>query len=67
MQTPENVTQLLIDWGKGDKEALEHLIPLVSSELRRLARRYMAKERSGHTLQTSALHSVIPSTIPQNR
>jgi RNA polymerase sigma factor (TIGR02999 family) len=52
---PNEITELLLSWGKGDKEALEHLIPLVSSELRRLARRYMAKERSGHTLQTSAL------------
>jgi RNA polymerase sigma factor (TIGR02999 family) len=52
---PNEITELLLNWSKGDKEALEHLIPLVSSELRRLARRYMAKERSGHTLQTSAL------------
>jgi RNA polymerase sigma-70 factor, ECF subfamily len=52
---PNEITELLLSWSKGDKEALEHLIPLVSSELRRLARRYMAKERSGHTLQTSAL------------
>jgi RNA polymerase sigma factor (TIGR02999 family) len=52
---PNEITELLLGWSKGDKEALEHLIPLVSSELRRLARRYMAKERSDHTLQTSAL------------
>jgi len=52
---PNEITELLLSWSKGDEEALEHLIPLVSSELRRLARRYMAKERSGHTLQTSAL------------
>lgn len=52
---PDEITELLLGWSKGDKGALEHLIPLVSSELRRLARRYMAKERSDHTLQTSAL------------
>ncbi len=52
---PDQITELLLSWSQGDKEALEHLIPLVSSELRRLARRYMAKERSDHTLQTSAL------------
>jgi RNA polymerase sigma factor (TIGR02999 family) len=52
---PDQITTLLLSWSNGDKEALNQLIPLVSSELRRLARRYMAKERSGHTLQTSAL------------
>ncbi|HSE96932.1 MAG TPA: sigma-70 family RNA polymerase sigma factor [Blastocatellia bacterium] len=52
---PDQVTQLLLRWSEGDSEALEQLIPLVSAELRRLARRYMAKERPGHTLQTSAL------------
>jgi RNA polymerase sigma factor (TIGR02999 family) len=52
---PNQITELLLSWSNGDKEALDQLIPLVSSELRRMARRYMAKERSGHTLQTSAL------------
>ena len=36
MQSPEGITQLLIDWGKGDQAALEKLMPLVYSELRRL-------------------------------
>ena len=49
------VTQLLAEWSNGDKAALEKLLPLVSDELRRLARRYMRKEGPGHTLQTSAL------------
>jgi len=49
------VTQLLIDWGNGDKAALDKLIPLVHNELRRLARHYMRRERAGHTLQTTAL------------
>lgn len=52
---PNQITELLLSWSRGDQGALEHLIPLVSSELRRLARRYMMKERSGHTLQTSDL------------
>lgn len=52
---PDQITELLLSWSQGDKEALEHLVPLVSAELRRLARRYMAKERTDHTLQTSAL------------
>ncbi len=50
-----DVTELLAAWGDGDKAALERLVPLVQAELHRLARRYMGRERSGHTLQTSAL------------
>lgn len=49
------VTQLLLDWGDGDQEALNRLIPVVYQELKRLARYYMRRERAGHTLQTSAL------------
>jgi RNA polymerase sigma factor (TIGR02999 family) len=52
---PNEVTQLLINWSKGDQAALDELIPLVHAELRRLARHYMARESPGHTLQTSAL------------
>jgi RNA polymerase sigma factor (TIGR02999 family) len=50
-----DVTQLLVAWGKGDQTALDQLMPLVYSELHRLAHRYIKKERPGHTLQTSAL------------
>jgi len=49
------VTQLLQAWSEGDEGALQKLMPLVYKELHRLARRYMGGERSGHTLQTSAL------------
>jgi RNA polymerase sigma factor (TIGR02999 family) len=49
------VTQLLLDWGNGDKAALDKLVPVVYQELRRLAGYYMRRERPGHTLQTSAL------------
>jgi RNA polymerase sigma-70 factor (ECF subfamily) len=49
------VTQLLRAWSSGDEAALEELLPLVEAELRRLARIYMARERDGHTLQTTAL------------
>src|SRR5882762_179932 len=52
---PNEVTQLLVSWSNGDKQALDKLIPLVYAELRRLARRYMGRESPGHTLQTSAL------------
>src|ERR1044071_6109244 len=49
------VTELLAAWGDGDREALERLAPIIHAELRRLARGYLARERDGHTLQTSAL------------
>lgn len=51
----EDVTQLLAAWGKGDKSALDKLLPLVHAELRRIARRQMSQERNGHTLQATAL------------
>jgi RNA polymerase sigma-70 factor, ECF subfamily len=49
------VTQLLQAWSEGNEQALGKLIPLVHQELHRLARRYMAGESPGHTLQTTAL------------
>ena len=49
------VTQLLRAWGDGDQDALRALVPLVEAELRRLARRHMARERRDHTLQATAL------------
>lgn len=53
--TAEGLTQLLMKWSDGDKEALERLASLVYPELRRMARRQMARENPNHTLQTSAL------------
>jgi RNA polymerase sigma factor (TIGR02999 family) len=53
--SPQEVTQLLADWGKGDRSALDKLFPLVQSELRRIAQRQMSQERPGHTLQATAL------------
>jgi RNA polymerase sigma-70 factor (ECF subfamily) len=50
-----DVTQLLKDWGQGDKSAVNKLIPMVYEELRKVAHRQMVKERAGHTLQTTAL------------
>src|SRR5215831_10458741 len=56
MESPSyKVTQLLQAWSGGDEQALEKLTPLVYAELRRRARYYMARERQGHTLQTTAL------------
>jgi len=49
------VTHLLRAWGEGEQGALDALVPMVYQEMHRLAQRYMTRERSGHTLQTSAL------------
>ena len=51
----DTVTQLLIGYGKGDRSALDQMLPLVYDELRRLASYYLNREREGHTLQTTAL------------
>ena len=51
----EDITGLLLDWGNGNKAALDRVIPLVYQELRRLAHRQMRRERTGDTLQTTAL------------
>jgi RNA polymerase sigma factor (TIGR02999 family) len=51
----DDTTALLHAWGRGDRAALDRLIPLVHGELRRLAGRHMRHERAGHTLQASAL------------
>jgi RNA polymerase sigma-70 factor (ECF subfamily) len=52
---PQEVTQLLADWSRGDRAALEKLTPLVYEQLRRLAHRYMKGKPPDHTLQTTAL------------
>jgi len=49
------VTELLVRWRAGDQLALDALMPLVYGELRRLAQHYLRKERSDHTLQSTAL------------
>jgi RNA polymerase sigma factor (TIGR02999 family) len=48
-------TELLEAWGRGDLSAFDRLVPLVHGELRRIALRYMSRERAGHTLQATAL------------
>jgi RNA polymerase sigma factor (TIGR02999 family) len=53
--SPHEITRLLSAWSSGDEQALERLTSLVYDQLRRVARRYMANERSGHVLQTTAL------------
>jgi RNA polymerase sigma factor (TIGR02999 family) len=54
-QSPKEVTQLLLAWNEGDDAAMDKLIPLVYEELRLAAKRYLRRERVGHTLQTAAL------------
>ena len=56
--TPEPtspVSELLLDWGNGDREALKRVLPLVYDELRRLARDQLRQQRPNHTLQTTGL------------
>jgi RNA polymerase sigma factor (TIGR02999 family) len=49
------VTRLLLAWRQGNREALEKLIPLVYSDLHRMARRHLGRERPGHSLQPTAI------------
>jgi RNA polymerase sigma factor (TIGR02999 family) len=53
--TADDLTGLLIEWREGDRAALDRLTPLVYDEIRRIAHRYVQREREGHTLQTTAL------------
>jgi RNA polymerase sigma factor (TIGR02999 family) len=55
MDTSPDLTQLLLAWSGGDREALEELTPLVYRELKKLAGSYLRRERAGHTLQPTAL------------
>src|SRR4029453_17920710 len=52
---PSDIAALLDGWRRGDRDALERLLPLVYSELRRIAARQLQNERPGHTLQPTAL------------
>jgi RNA polymerase sigma factor (TIGR02999 family) len=62
------VTQLLIEWNNGRKGALEDLLPLVYSELRRLASQRLRQERRDHTLQPTALvHEAYIRLVDQRR
>jgi RNA polymerase sigma-70 factor (ECF subfamily) len=51
----DDVTGLLLAWGQGDQAAFERLVPIVHAELHRIAMRCMSDERSGHSLQATAL------------
>ena len=63
----DNVSRLLADWGNGNQDALEELVPLIYKELRNLAHNFLYRERPGHTLQTTALvHEAYLKLIDQN-
>ncbi|NJL28416.1 MAG: sigma-70 family RNA polymerase sigma factor [Thermoanaerobaculia bacterium] len=55
LEAKSEITQLLDAWSAGNPEALDRLVPLVMSDLRRIAKAYLSRERRGHTLQTTAL------------
>lgn len=57
MEVPQEneVTRLLAAWSDGKEEALDELLPLIYAELRKMAKRFMNSQPSGHTLQTTAL------------
>ena len=63
----QGVTELLVASAEGDKAALDALMPVVYDELRRLAKKYLSRERADHTLQTTALvHEAYLRLIDQN-
>ena len=67
MTPKEHVTQLLVDWKNGNKQALDLLTPLVYDELRRLAEGYLRNERVAATLQPTALvHEAYMRLVAQN-
>ncbi len=55
IRSADNITDLLVGYGRGDKGALDKLVPIVYDELRRQAARYLKREQAGHSLQTTAL------------
>lgn len=64
----ENVTGILGSWREGDDEAAQHLVPLIYDELRSLARNYLRRERSDHTLQATGLvHEAYLKLVDQTR
>lgn len=67
LTTPEQVTQLLRDWKDGNRNAVDFLTPLVYDELRKIAKRYLADERSAATLQPTVLvHEAYLRLVGQN-
>src|SRR5262245_32828685 len=65
---PEHVSQLIVASAGGERTALEELMPIVYDELRRIALRFLGREREGHTLQPTALvNEAYVRLVGQNR
>lgn len=68
MASPDDLTDLLARWSTGDADAFESLVPIVQAEMEKIARRYLSKERLGHTLETGALvNEAYLKLVDQNR
>src|SRR5438132_14203071 len=68
MASSRDVTALLGDWSRGNRSALNQLLPLIYAELRRIAARQLRSERVGHTLQPTALvHEVYLRLVDQRQ
>jgi RNA polymerase sigma factor (TIGR02999 family) len=68
MANPGEVTQLLIAYREGDREAFDRLVPIVYQDLRRIARAHLRRGRSGHTLDTTGLvHEAYLRLVDQTR
>jgi RNA polymerase sigma factor (TIGR02999 family) len=68
MATSPDVTALLLEWSRGNENALQELLPLVYDELRRMAARHLRGERGNHTLQPTALvHEVYLRLVDQRQ
>jgi RNA polymerase sigma factor (TIGR02999 family) len=68
MASSPDITGLLVDWARGDRQALDRLAPLVYAELRRIAARQLRRERPDHTLQPTALvHEAYLKLVDQRR
>jgi len=55
MNDGQHITEMLVAWSSGDESSIDCLLPMVETELRRIAHNYMRRENPGHTLQTTAL------------
>ena len=68
MSSPADITQLLLDWSSGDREALDQLMPLVYTQLRQLAHARLREQAPDHTLNTTALvHEAYIKLIDTNQ
>jgi RNA polymerase sigma factor (TIGR02999 family) len=68
MTAPADITGMLISWSEGEEDALEQLLPFVYDECRRIAAAHLRRERSGHTMDATALvHEVYMLLVDQRR